>query len=76
MLTLVGEYKEQGSLLMFKTNLPDSFIGILQDRLFKNGFILENIEDLDNRRFKIMTDKKTVIMRNSFCVNDVLKRLK
>ena len=75
MLTLIGEYKEQGSLLLFETKLADSFVGLLQGRLFKEGFILTKIGDLPNWTFRIVTDKKTVVMRGSFCVNDVIKKL-
>lgn len=76
MLTLIGDYKKQGSLLLFKTKLADSFVGVLQSSLFREGFILTKIVDLPNWKFEIVTDKKTVTMKNSFCVMDVIKKLK
>lgn len=76
MLTLVGEYREQGCRSAFKTKLADSFVGVLQSSLLREGFVLTAINDLPDWEFEIVTDLKTVTIKKSFCVNDVLSKLR
>ena len=73
MLTVIGSHERQGSLRMFETRLPNSFISILQQALFKSGFILTKMEDL-SKGFRFVTDAGTVEMYGSFCAQDVVEK--
>lgn len=73
-ITVISDLQKNG--YMFKTRLADSFVGLLRNSLQREGFTLNEIIDLPNWGFRITTDKRTVTMRGSFCVNDVIKKIK
>ena len=72
MIALINDYKEMGR--GFNTSLPESFVGVLNQSLKREGITLTGISDEGKAR-RIFTDAGEVVMKGSFCVNDVINKI-
>lgn len=75
MLTAISDLQRLGSSRNFETKLPKSFLGIVVSSMAKLGVEVTNIIDLGGNRIKVCTSHGDVVMKDTWSVNDLKRRL-